>query len=178
MTELEKLYVEALRESSRSFQTWMAWAIGASLSLVVFTLSPPPPEARAALPIPGAMFTVSRAGAEFLAITVYIVAAILAASTFESVRRARMHLRNSPELLEAASLFPSFATFSSRKLRVFVGLLPWLLLVLAAGIQNSRSATPADWINLALGLFMLGAPYWTLAAFLAQASVKPEVRTF
>jgi len=168
ISDVEKLYVDAFREATRSLQFWLVWALGASASLLVSAYNPASPDEKNS--VSGLLFRVGQSGTEIIALAIYCVAGIMAIFALESRRRARHRIRMNHELLDALSLFPSLATLPQPWMRAFAALLPFLLILWAAITQNMRSTTPAEWFNVVAGLIILSVPHFLVALYMAGES--------
>jgi hypothetical protein len=163
----DQILVENLRASLDLYQRSLVWAMTATAAFCVFTFNlfaPNPPT------VSVAYGQVSAPAAWAVALALYFVLGILAASALRHAQIVVSSARLDPEVLEAALLYPSLATSANDFIRIGTVVLCPIAIWIAFGLELYReSATSVAerdgwyWLSLMLFGLLAGGPYGLIA---------------
>lgn len=175
MSDPQSILISNFIESLQQVHRYVVIGLGTSLSALALALAAPQRNGTEApvAPLPGIFVAVDPKTALVLLLAICMVVGAMASYSAETAIGIASQLRSSsPELLNAARTFPSFATSQYPGVRYAAALLP-LFFSLAATTVVAIRQTPAKWTWLWLGLIFLGAAYVPLALWLHRPIGAP-----
>ena len=178
------ILVENFRESLNLYQRSLVWAMTAAAAFFMLTLSLRNPK----LPSVSVLYgELSGPAAWFVALGLFFVLGILAASALRNAEAALGRLDVESKVVEAVLLYPSLATNTNGFVRVGTVLFSPIVVLIAFGLELWREAdgeVARDvwwWFGLALFVVLIAAPYLAIVSRvrhqLGTQSSKPRPAT-
>lgn len=162
MTDVDQVLVANFLEALKQVQRYVVLGLGTSVSALALVLKPRAATGQATVTVPGTFVAIDPQAAHAVLLCVCILMGAMAYYSAETANGIATRLRSSPDLLRAASAFPSIATSAYPGVRYVAAFLP-LVLSLAALLIPAFRDKPVDWSALMGWFIFLGAAYGALA---------------
>jgi hypothetical protein len=162
--EAEQILIDNLKETLKQFQSYLLWGIVAAITYYLLVLNKSS-TTNLELPVIGNLHSVDTSFAKHICLAVYWLLGLMAGYALERTERISIKLNDSPEILKAASTYPSIATEIYPLVRVLAGLLPVAIMVFARIEIWNRSL---DTDMQIYKLLLLAAPYLTIVVLLIR----------
>jgi hypothetical protein len=171
-TEVEKILLDNFKETLKQFQNYIVWALVATLSYYLLTLSKSN-TTQLNLPVIGSINAIDKSLASVISISVFWFLGAMASYALERADRIAVTLKayGKEKLLKAMVTYPSIATEPYPLIRLAPALIS-ILLIIAARVEVWSSASKTD-RQLSV-LFLLLVPYITIAVKLIKNSLPVE----
>jgi hypothetical protein len=172
MTDTEQLLVTNFIEALGQVQRYIVLGLGTSISALALAFRRPAPgaqdgvtgsgTAQDGVTIPGIFVAINPGAAQVVLLGLCFVVGAMANFSAETANLIADRLQSSPDLLRAASMFPSVATSPYAIVRYLAALFP-LVFSLAALIVIARRERSFDWEAFGGWCLLLVPPYGALA---------------
>ena len=160
--EAQQLLLANFDEALRQLQRYVALGLGTSVSALALSFVSRGGTGEPQVTVPGTFVAIDPQAARALLLAVCVLVGAMASYAAESANVIAARLASSPDLLDAARTFPSFATSPYPGVRYAAAVLP-LLFSLLAIIIPILEQQPRTWTALWVGLIFLGSAYVPLA---------------
>ncbi len=175
----DTILVDNLRGALDLYQRSLVWAMTAAAAFFVLTLSLGDPTFPTVSVLYGQL---SGPAAWFIALALFLVLGVLAASALANAEAILTALEPEDELRRALLLYPSLATNPNGLVRIENVLSRPVAVLIGFGLELRRESTGepravAWWLGLALFVMLISAPYATIATRLwHQLGSRPAGR--
>jgi hypothetical protein len=160
MLNTDQLLKENFVEALKQVHQYVVLGLGTSVSALALTLHSPTADAQ--FTVPGTFVAVDPQAARAVLLSVCFLAGAMAYYSADTANLIAKRLETSPELLRAASTYPSFATSRFPGVRYLAALLPLFFSIIAL-LTTALRANPPTWGEFWLGLVFIGSAYLSLA---------------
>jgi hypothetical protein len=160
--DAKQLLLANFDEALRQLHRYVTLGLGTSISALVLSLVEGSANGEPRVTVPGTFVAIDPQAARVLLLAACCLVGAMASYAAESANAIANCLASSPDLLEAARTFPSFATSRYPGVRYAAAVLP-LLFSLVAIVIPILQHEPRTWTAFWLGLIFLGAAYVPLA---------------
>jgi hypothetical protein len=162
MLNTDQLLKENLIEALKQIHQYVVLGLGTSVSAFALALKTAPVGAQLSVTVPGTFVAVDPQSARAVLLALCFLAGAMAYYSADAANRIAQRLETSPELLQAACTYPSFATSRFQGVRYVAALLP-LLFSVGALLISALHESPHQWSTLWIGLIFIGSAYLSLA---------------
>ena len=172
----DTILADNLRESLNLYQRSLVWAMTASSTFFVLTLSLCNPELASVSVLYGQL---SGAVAWAVALGLSFVLGILAASALKNAETVLDRLNLASEVVDALLLHPSLATNANGFVRIGAVAFSPLTVLIAFGLELWREAPTSQrdlywWLGLLLFILVISGPYVVIALRLGSRFKLPQ----